>query len=419
MDQPSVFMIPLASRMHRHRSVEPSKLARELLEDAGLKVFGRVEPAMKVDDVPKFPVEEYDAVIVFIASGGTSEMAAKVAKDAPYFIWAYDETNSLASALSVREKLKRIDAWRGQIVYNSLDEAPSEVVSFAKASRLLKSVRGIKLGVICDEQYFSGIQDDGRRLQDLLGINVVQVADEELLNELGKVGEEEAAKVVDKFSSATVVEPSKKEILKASKMYLALRTIVKKYGLDALTLDCFKALKRTGASTCMAFSLLNDDGKVAVCEGDLKATMLMLIFQRLSGSSWMGNLVQVSSDLNVATFAHCTAATTLAEPGGTIILRSHFESGESVSLDVPLKRQRVTVANLQFQPFQLIVARGEVIESQVGKFSLCRTQVKVKLSGDVGKLLQYTGNHHVLAYGDWVDTLRCVAKNLGMPMLEI
>jgi L-fucose isomerase-like protein len=167
----------------------------------------------------------------------------------------------------------------------------------------------------------------------------------------------------------------------------------------------------------MALSLLNDEGKVAICEGDLEAGALMLIFHKLTGQSWMGNLAQVSRDLNAITLAHCTAATSLAELGGKIFLRSHFESDESVALDVPLKRQHATIANLQFKPLQIVVARGEVTESQIGKFSLCRTQARIRLIGDVETLLKNTGNHHVLAYGDWSEALSQIGQKLGLSVV--
>ena len=419
-EQPSVFLIPVATRMHVPRAVEPSKLARELLEKAGLKVYGLSKPVTKPDEIPKFPPEEYDSVVLFIASGGASELAVKVAKDMPYFVWAYDEVNSLPSALSVREKLKGTGQWRGELVYNSLDEAPKQVVSCAQASRLLKSVKGIKLGVIGEEDYFRERSEDARILAELTGVEILSFPISELVSEFAKQSDEAASKIMEhKFSASTRVEPSRKDLLKATKMYLALKSLVDKNDLAAVTADCFKVLKRTGTSMCVALSLLNDEGRAAVCEGDLKAVALMLFFQKLAGVSWTANLAQYSEDLNVVTLAHCTAATSLAEPGGTIILRSHFESDESVGLDVPLKRQPVTIANLQFKPPQMVVAEGEIAESQIGKFSLCRTQAQVRLSGKVSRLLEYAGNHHVLAYGNWANVLARIADKLKVSFIEV
>lgn len=419
-ERATVYLIPLASRLHQARVFEPSKHARELLESAGLKVFGTTNPAMREEDVPKFPSEEYDAVVLFIASGGTSNLAYKLAAGKPYFIWGYDEVNSLASTLSAREKLKAARAWMGEIVYNSLDEAPSRIVNYAKASKAVKSLKGMKLALVGDDDFFREKEAELKNLVTLTGIEPVHLPLVELLKTTASYQDEEASKVMEeRLTNYTVVEPSKKDLVKAAKMYLALKAIVEDNNVSGITLDCYKVVKRTGVSTCLAFALLNDDGNVAICEGDLEAATLMMIFRKLAGISWMGNLVQMSRDLNVVTVAHCEAPLSLAEPAGTIILRSQFESDESVGLDVPLRREPVTLANLQFQPLQLTVAKGEIMESQIGKFSLCRTQAMIRLAGKVEDLLAHTGNHHVIAYGDWIETLRCVADRLKIPFVNV
>lgn len=420
MDQPTVLIIPLATKMHMDRSVEPVNLARELLAKSGVKVFGRKSPALRADDVPKVPTNEYDAVVVFLASGGTSELASKIVAGNPYFIWAYDEMNSLSSALSAREKLKGIEAWRGEIVYNSLDEAPESIVGQARASRLLKSMKDLKIGLIGDEEYYEDKADELKILSELFGISVVKISVTDVIEDFKKQTEEDASKVMDeKFSNATVMEPSRKDLIKSGKMYLAFKSVIEANRVDGVSLDCFRLIKRTGTSACLGFALLIDEGKVSVCEGDLRSSALMMLFREVVGPSWLGNLVQVDRNLNTVTLAHCTAPTSLAEAGGSIVLRSHFESGEGVSLDVPLKRLPVTVANMQFKPLQMVIARGELVESQIGKFSLCRTQAKIKLTGKVDRLLQSTGNHHVMAYGDWNETLLRIGERLGMSVIQV
>ena len=419
MDQPAVLLIPVATKMHADRAVEPVSLARELLEKSSLKVFGKTSPALKAEEISRFPPDEYDAVVVFLASGGTSELATRIVAGNPYFIWAYDEVNSLSSALSAREKLKGIEAWRGEIVYNSLDEAPQSIVSQARASRLLKSMRELKIGLVGDDDYFEDKADDAKILSDLLGISVRKMPIGDLIEDFKRQTDEDASKVMDRFSNATVMEPSRKDLLKSAKMYLAFKSMISSFKVDAITLDCFRLIKRTGTSACLGFALLVDEGKVSVCEGDLRSAVLMMLFREVAGASWLGNLVQVDRSLNTITLAHCTAPPSLAEPAGRIVLRNHFESGEGVSLDIPLKRLPVTVTNLQLKPLQIVVARGELVESQIGKFSLCRTQAKIKLGGQVDHLLQSTGNHHVMAYGDWTETLLRVGERLGMSIVQV
>jgi len=419
-EQPTVYLIPVASRLHRTRVEEPSNHARELLGRAGLKVFGIKAPAVKIDDIPKFPADEYDAVIIFISSGGTSSLAARIAAGKPYFLWSYDEVNSLASALSAREKLRSSNAWMGEIAYNSLDEAPRRIVNYARASRAVKSLRGAKIAMVGEEDFFFEKSPHVKSFMELTGVDIITLSMNDLLKSSATQSDEDASKVIqERIKNSKVVEPTKRELLKASKLYLALKESTQANGVDGITMDCYRVLRKSSVSPCLAFSLLNDDGVVSVCEGDLEAAALMTIFRQFSGVSWMGNLVQISRDLNLITLAHCEAPLALAEVGGTIVLRSHFESDESVGLDVPLRKEMVTVANLQFEPLQMTVANGEVMESQIGKFSLCRTQAMIRLKGSVDDLLEHTGNHHVVAYGDWTESLRCVADRLKIPFVSV
>jgi len=281
-------------------------------------------------------------------------------------------------------------------------------------------MKNLRIGLIGDEEYFDDKADESKALSGLLGVEVVKIAIGDLISEFRSQDDDQASKVVDeKFPGASVMEPSRKDLQRSGKMYLAFKSLASRNKVDAVSLDCFRLIKRTGTSACLAFSLLIDEGKISVCEGDLRSSALMMIFRELAGPSWLGNLVQVDRSLNTITLAHCTAPSSLAEAGGKIILRSHFESGEGVSLDVPLRRLPVTVANLQFKPLQMVIARGELLESQIGKFSLCRTQAKIKLGGNVDHLLQFTGNHHVVAYGDWAETLLRIGKKLNMSLIEV
>ncbi len=419
-EQPTAYLIPVASRLHRTRVEEPSNHARELLSRAGLKVFGIKSPAVKMDDIPKFPADEYDAVVIFISSGGTSGLAARIAAGKPYFLWGYDEVNSLPSALSAREKLRSSNAWMGEIVYNSLDEAPRRIVNYARGSRAVKSLRGVKIAMVGEEDFFFEKSPQVKGFMEFTGVDIITLSMNELLKSAVTQSDDDAAKVIqERIKNSKVVEPSKRELLKAAKLFLALKESILANEVDGVTLDCYRILRKSSVSPCLAFSLLNDEGIVSVCEGDLEAAALMMIFRQLSGVSWMGNLVQISKDLNLITIAHCEAPLTLAEAGGTIVLRSHFESDESVGLDVPLRKEMVTVANLQFEPLQMTVANGEVMESQIGKFSLCRTQAMIRLKGSVEDLLKYTGNHHVVAYGDWTESLRCIADRLKISFVTI
>lgn len=420
MEQPLVLLIPIASWTHRERAAEPSKRARELLEEVGLKVFGPQKPITKLEEAPK-TTERFDATVVFVAGGGSAELATYLVKDRKALIWAYHENNSLPSALSARERLVAEKAWQGQILYNNLTYAPKEIVAEAQATRLLRNLKEARIGLVGDEEDLKTFSLDIEMLKAVFGIEIALVSIDRLKEEWTKAPEDEAEKIVNaRLAKFEVVEPSKRDIIKATRLYLALKQIVKEDKLDVITFECFRFLKRTGALPCIAFSLLNDEEVNAACEADLRAATLMFIFRLLTGKpSWIANLVQVDSKLGAITLSHCTAAISLAEPGRNVIVRSHFESGQSASLDVPLKRNFVTLVNMQTKPTKLTVTTGEVIDSQMGHLTICRTQAKIKPTGKIEPLIEQTGNHQVLAYGDWSDLFLKLADKTGIIAVKV
>lgn len=420
MEQPLVLLIPIASWAHRERATEPSKRARELLEEAGLKVFGPQKPITKFEEAPK-TTERFDVTVAFVASGGTAELAAHLVKTRKALIWAYHENNSLPSALSAREKLVAEQVWRGQILYNNLTYAPKEIVAEAQATRLLRNLNGAKIGLVGDEEDLMAFHSDIEILKAVFGVETVLVSIDRLKEEWTKVPEGEGEKIVTThLAKFEAFEPSKRDLIKAARLYIALEQIVKEDKLDVITFECFRFLKRTGTLPCIAFALLNDEGVNAACEADLRAATLMLIFRLLTGKpSWIANLVQVDPKLETITLAHCTAATLLAEPGRNVILRSHFESGQSASLDVPLKRNFATLVNLQTKPTKLTVTTGEIIDSQMGQLTICRTQAKIKPAGKIETLIDQTGNHQVLAYGDLADFFLKLADKTGITAVKV
>jgi L-fucose isomerase-like protein len=420
LEQPIVLVIPVASPIHIERATEPSERARELLQEAGLKVFGPEKPVTKVEEY-SVTSEEYDVIVFFVASGGTAELIKMLTKGRSVILWAYHENNSLPSALSARERLIAIGAWQGIIVYNSLNTAPLEIIAEAHATRLLRSLKGLRIGLVGDEDDFSKASADAEMLKMIFGVEIVNLPLEKLKQEWSHVADREVDSVVkERLVKTEVVEPSQRDLVKSAKLYSALKKIITNEKLDAVTLDCFKFLKRTGCTPCVSFAFLNDDGFNGVCEADLKATVVMLMLRVLTGHpSWVSNLVQIDKNLGTITCAHCTAAMSLSEPGRIIRVRTHFESGLSVSLDVPLMRRFVTLVNLQTKPPKMTIIAGEVIDSQMGHLTVCRTQAKIKPVGDVARLLEDTGNHHVLAYGDWSATITQIAKKTGITVVKV
>ena len=97
------------------------------------------------------------------------------------------------------------------------------------------------------------------------------------------------------------------EVIRAMRLFYALRKVASEEKLDALTLSCFKLIEQTQTTGCLALALLNDEGIIAGCEGDLQSIFTQLIVKELTGKlSFMANPSSINKANNELILAHCT-----------------------------------------------------------------------------------------------------------------
>ena len=419
MTSSSIFLIPVASPLHVERVMNRVVRARELLEAEGFKVFGPTKPICFPKDIPDFKVEDYDLVVVFVASGGTSSLVAEIASDRKLFLWAYHENNSLPSALAAREKLEARDAWKSTIAYSKLTEVPKEILAEASSTLALKALREIRLAALVDEENeekMEKFRSEAKELLKTFGLQTVFVSFQRLDDTLERVQPGEAEKILnEKVVSFELLDVSQDELFNPIRLYVALRRILLEVECKALTIDCFDFIVKKGFTPCLAISLLNDEGFPVVCEADLSTAPLLIALTEVSKKPvWMANLARIDEGRNRVTLAHCTAPTSLMDPLGVVRARSHFESDSAVSLDVPLSKGEVTLAHLKLKPPRLTIALGEIVNSQMGYWKLCRSQAEVKLKGSVRSLFNLSGNHQIVCYGDYSEMLLRLGEKLGV-----
>lgn len=91
-----------------------------------------------------------------------------------------------------------------------------------------------------------------------------------------------------------------------------------------MTISCFKILEQIDTTGCLALSLLNDEGIIAGCEGDLQSVFTLLAVKTLTGKGgFMANPSMITSRTNELVLAHCTVGLKQTE---RYVIRNHFES---------------------------------------------------------------------------------------------
>ena len=420
--KPPVYLLPVASSLHVERVQPFIERARKLLEQEGFRVEGPKEPVTDTKDLRI--TGQNGLLLVFLASGGSSEVAVAASWGRRALLWAYPSNNSLPSALSARSKLRRAGAWRGEIIYGSLDSLPEEVLWEARAITAQRELRNLRLGVLCDKRKWSSLLSTYGELTGIFEMNIQHIGFSELEQQIRQIDEEKAAEEAKtRLQGAMRENIEESGAVAAFKLYLALRRIIDERGFSGVAVDCFWLIGRLGLTPCLALSLLLSEGLLGVCEADLASAIAMKALATFSEKpAWMANLSQVDFKKATLTLAHCTAPINLTKKAGGVRLTPHFESGLPLSLDVGLPRGLVTLTELQSRPARLIASLAVLEESSLKLAGTCRTQARVKLLGGaeaLRRLLSLVGRHLVLAYGDHLQPLERLCARLDIEFVRV
>ncbi len=236
------------------------------------------------------------------------------------------------------------------------------------------------------------------------GIETLDIDLQRLIEGIKTVSPTEALKVAQAMEkrSKTIKEPTDVDMLEAAKAYLAIKRICQEERLDAMTIRCFDIVKACGTTSCLALALLNDEGIVAGCEGDMQTLMSMYLAKRLcSEVAFMANPSQLTDKTSM--LAHCTIPLTMCDE---TVVRTHFESGIGVAIQgsVPLTDYTLFKwggPNLD----RYFVTEAQAIEAPYSNH-FCRTQITLNVNLKPYLLQHSIGNHHVIIRGRHANKIR-------------
>ena len=307
--------------------------------------------------------------------------------------------NSLAAALEILTYLGN-NGMEGRIVHGTNDEIISALVE----TQSIASLQG-RIGLFgqpSDWLIASGVDRDF--LLQRYGIETVDIDLRRLIDGIKTVSQTEAEKVARTMvkRAKAIKEPSDADMLEAAKAYLAIKRICQEERLDAMTIRCFDIVKACGTTSCLALALLNDEGVVAGCEGDMQTLLSMLLAKRLCGeAAFMANPSQLTDTTSM--LAHCTIPLTMCDE---TVVRSHFESGIGVAIQGLLPLTDYTLFKWGGpQLDRYYVAEAKAIATPYSNH-FCRTQITLNVNLKPYLLQHSIGNHHVIIRGRHAEEIR-------------
>ena len=257
----------------------------------------------------------------------------------------------------------------------------------ATAESLVKALGGCTIGLIGEASPWliaSGI--DKEALSERCGVSFREISIGTLADKylgyrelwknhtLSAGARAELDEVLCRFSCSLEGDRTAEDLSDAAIMYLALASICKEEHLDAVTVKCFDLLSSCKTTACLALALLNDNGIIAGCEGDIPSICTMLaIYKALGRPSFMANPASIDSDNLSIDFAHCTIPTVMVE-GCT--LPSHFESGIGIGINGEVPLGNYTLCKLSGKTLERsLICNGRLVKGEYLS-NRCRTQVR-------------------------------------------
>lgn len=334
--------------------------------------------------------------LFFVESGGTEALFVSKMRNypAPYYFIVLNENNAIASMMEISSYLSK-SGIQFETFINE-DEIVHNITTLVCAYNAKYKMIGKRLGVLGNpSSWLIASNVNYKQVKNRFGFDVIDINIDELYKFIEKPYRIEYPSCYSELSKKNPFED--RLLFEAILVYNGLKRIITKHNLYGLTIRCFDLVKKYKVSACLALSILNDEGYIAGCEGDVPTLITMAIVKCLtSRTSFMANLSSVDYRKSEFVFAHCTIPMSLCKQ---FSLDHHYETNESLAIKGDMYHSPITVVKLSPSLNTLRVISGEVLDN-LSSPCFCKTQVKVRLNYDIDSFItSHFGNHSVIVYG--------------------
>lgn len=407
-------LITFASQLHKQASVRSS---HELILTELEKYF--TVNFIDYQDIAKLTPDDFS--ILFIATGGVERLVIQHFESLPRpaIILADGMQNSLAAALEISSWL-RGRGMKSEILHGELSEIIKRIFVLHGNFMAQRSLFGMRIGVIgTPSGWLIASNVDYLLAKRRWGVEYTDVSLERIYEYYNRITDDEVGESCALIAGKALAcrEASPEDMIKAMRLYRAIRKIVDEDRLSAITLSCFRLIEQTGTTGCLALALLNDEGIIAGCEGDLQSVFTMLAAKVLTGKpSFMANPSMINARTNEIILAHCTVGITQTEQ---FIIRNHFETESGIGIQGILPTGDVTVVKCGGECLdEYYLSTGTLVEN-TNYINMCRTQARIKMNTPAEYFLRNPlGNHHIMLHGNYEQLLDEFLQSAGCRRIE-
>ena len=336
-------------------------------------------------------LEKDDLGLILVQSGGSEAefKAFQPEVKGPYYLLTYGSNNSLAASMEILSYIRK-NGLEGEILHGETDYITKRLIELvAKKKKYKKECP--RLGVIGrPSDWLISSDVDYSKAREVLGVELVDLTIAELINTYTGLN-------VQLKEGRLNADFDKDELNKAYRIYIAIKTMAEDHKLSGLTVRCFDILEPLHSTACLGLALLNEKNIVSACEGDVPALLTMYTVQKVVGEhGFQANPCWIDAEKSEMILAHCTVPMDMCE---TYSFNTHFESNIGVGVKGELKTGDITIVKIGAKLNEFYCEEGTLVNN-LSRKDLCRTQIRIKLDGDVNYFLNTPlGNHHIVIYG--------------------
>lgn len=390
-------LITFASLLHKQASILSS---HELILNELEKYF--TVNIVEYQNINKLTKDDFS--LLFIATGGVERLVIQHFESLPRpaILLADGMQNSLAAALEISSWL-RGRGMKSEILHGELPEIIKRIFVLYSNFKAQRALSGSRIGVIgAPSSWLVASNVDYLLSKRRWGIEYTDISLDRVYKYYNQITDDEVGEACAAFAGKALAcrEASPEDLIKAMRLYRAIKRIVEEEKLSALTLSCFKLIEQIGTTGCLALSLLNDDGIIAGCEGDLQSIFTQLAVKVLTGkASFMANPSMINARTNEIVLAHCTVGIAQTEQ---YIIRNHFETEIGIGIQGILPTGHVTIVKCGGECLDEYYLSTGTLTENTNYINMCRTQVRIKMDTPAEYFLKNPlGNHHILIQGNY------------------
>ena len=418
-------LITFASLLHKQASVRSS---HEIILTELEKYF--TVNFVDYQDISKLTSNDFS--ILFIATGGVERLVIQHFESLPRpaIILADGMQNSpwcraegmqisLPAALEVSSWL-RGRGMKSEILHGELPEIIKRIFVLHSNFMAQRSLFGMRIGVIgTPSSWLIASNVDYLLAKRRWGVEYTDVSLDRIYEYYNQITDDEVGEACAHLAGKALAcrEASPEDMIKAMRLYRAIRRIVDEDRLSALTLSCFRLIEQTGTTGCLALSLLNDEGIIAGCEGDLQSVFTMLAAKVLTGKpAFMANPSMINARTNELILAHCTIGIAQTEQ---FIIRNHFETESGIGIQGILPTGDVTIVKCGGECLDEYYLSTGTLTENTNYINMCRTQVRIKMNTPAEYFLRNPlGNHHIMLHGNYEQVIDEFLQSNGCKRIE-